>query len=323
MKKYVTNKNIKRSIIIITALTVAALMIPYAGAFGGFAGQVPGVVTGLGNSTAFTDVDNLFIYMLNESLPVGSIYMTMDIDTAGGMEAQFGGSWEVWGQGRVPVGADLSDLDFLPGMEGGSLPSAASTYSIDSLTLTQTGNVSITPGSLERINDGSALFVGDVEAGLLGTQDFISNNILLDSGHIPLHTHDYTIWQAHNNRGAGSGGSNHTIADPRSGTAVNLGASSGNWSITVRDNRLNKDGSSIGPLVHFNVEATFDLSRYAAPFANPGFTYVPPEVEYVAHTIDNENLTASGTGTVSFADDTVQPYMTVFMYKRTALAELN
>lgn len=55
--------------------------------------------------------------LLNKIYPVGSIYMsTNDISP----EDFLGGTWERWGQGRVPVGVDESDEDFeKPNLIGG------------------------------------------------------------------------------------------------------------------------------------------------------------------------------------------------------------
>lgn len=47
--------------------------------------------------------------ILNLVYPVGSIYMSVnDVDPS----TFLGGTWERWGQGRVPVGVDASDADF-------------------------------------------------------------------------------------------------------------------------------------------------------------------------------------------------------------------
>ena len=49
--------------------------------------------------------------------PVGSIYMCAEYKNP---HEFLGGTWVEWGQGRVPVGVDISDTDFkTPGKEGG------------------------------------------------------------------------------------------------------------------------------------------------------------------------------------------------------------
>jgi hypothetical protein len=44
--------------------------------------------------------------------PVGSIYMSATMNSAAQVEAAFGGTWEAWGAGRVPVGVDASQSEF-------------------------------------------------------------------------------------------------------------------------------------------------------------------------------------------------------------------
>lgn len=53
--------------------------------------------------------DRLGELTLNTMYPIGAIYMST-ADTDPGLV--FGGTWERWGNGRVPVGVDESDGDF-------------------------------------------------------------------------------------------------------------------------------------------------------------------------------------------------------------------
>lgn len=47
--------------------------------------------------------------IINVLYPVGKIHMTTDSTNPA---AYFGGTWVQWGQGRVPVGYDTTDVDF-------------------------------------------------------------------------------------------------------------------------------------------------------------------------------------------------------------------
>ena len=47
-----------------------------------------------------------------ELYPVGSIYMSATLSTPEQVQAVFGGTWEAWGSGKVPVGVDSADSDF-------------------------------------------------------------------------------------------------------------------------------------------------------------------------------------------------------------------
>lgn len=46
---------------------------------------------------------------LDTIYPIGSIYMSIDSTNPSSL---FGGAWEPWGTGKVPVGVDLNDTDF-------------------------------------------------------------------------------------------------------------------------------------------------------------------------------------------------------------------
>ena len=47
--------------------------------------------------------------ILDAVYPIGSIYMSISPTNPGSL---FGGTWEVWGAGRVPVSVDANDKDF-------------------------------------------------------------------------------------------------------------------------------------------------------------------------------------------------------------------
>ncbi len=47
--------------------------------------------------------------LLNNVYPVGSIYMSVNSTNPSSL---FGGTWEAWGAGKVPVGVNANDTDF-------------------------------------------------------------------------------------------------------------------------------------------------------------------------------------------------------------------
>lgn len=56
--------------------------------------------------------------ILDAVYPIGSIYMSVSPTDPGSL---FGGTWEVWGAGRVPVSVDAKDKDFnAAGKTGGT-----------------------------------------------------------------------------------------------------------------------------------------------------------------------------------------------------------
>lgn len=61
-----------------------------------------------------TAVHHLLSEILLAVYPVGSVYITTspDYDTKEKMQNHFGGIWEEWGQGRVPVGIDAAQSEF-------------------------------------------------------------------------------------------------------------------------------------------------------------------------------------------------------------------
>ena len=73
---------------------------------------VQGVIENSMDSNSTTDAPSIAAvknYILNFIHPVGSIYMSVNDTNPGDV---FGGTWEQWGSGRVPVGVDMSDSDF-------------------------------------------------------------------------------------------------------------------------------------------------------------------------------------------------------------------
>ena len=65
-------------------------------------------------------------YVYNNENPlmvshVGQVIMSTTLDTAAKVKALYGGTWQAWGKGRVPVGVDPNDADFdTPNKTGGS-----------------------------------------------------------------------------------------------------------------------------------------------------------------------------------------------------------
>ena len=65
-------------------------------------------------------------YVYNQEQPimvshVGQVIMSTTLDTADKVAKVYGGKWEAWGAGRVPVGVNASDSDFsTPGKTGGA-----------------------------------------------------------------------------------------------------------------------------------------------------------------------------------------------------------
>ena len=54
-------------------------------------------------------MDDIYASNLDKTYPVGSIYMSVNNTNPSTL---FGGTWEAWGSGRVPVGVNASDANF-------------------------------------------------------------------------------------------------------------------------------------------------------------------------------------------------------------------
>ena len=73
------------------------------------ASEIPTSISDLGKVTS-SDID--WSTVMNVIYPVGSIYMSATMSTVEQVQTALGGTWVVWGAGRVPVGVDASDADF-------------------------------------------------------------------------------------------------------------------------------------------------------------------------------------------------------------------
>ena len=109
--------------------------------------------------------------------PVGSIYMTVDKDRD--PSTFLGGTWERWGQGRVPVGVDENDTIFATaGKEGGEKQHTLTT----SETPTHTHDISVKP---DRSGYGGSIYI-TTERGsyvkYLPTANSTNNRIGLEAG---------------------------------------------------------------------------------------------------------------------------------------------
>lgn len=68
---------------------------------------------GTSDSNISIDTTSLLVKaMLNLIYPVGSIYISVYDSTADMVQNRFGGTWEAWGAGRVPVGVDTTQTEF-------------------------------------------------------------------------------------------------------------------------------------------------------------------------------------------------------------------
>ena len=112
-------------------------------------------------------------YVYNNEQPlmpshVGQVIMSTTLDTAAKVQAIYGGTWEAWGAGRVPVGVDPNDTDFnAPNKTGGS-KTVSCTFTIGyteyygSICATSLRAYKrVDGGYAPAVRDGSASFAGN------------------------------------------------------------------------------------------------------------------------------------------------------------------
>ena len=109
--------------------------------------------------------------------PVGSIYMTVDKDKD--PAAFLGGTWERWGQGRVPVGVDENDTIF---EEAGKTGGEKQHTLTQSETPTHTHDISVKP---DRSGYGGSIYITTEQGSYvkyLPTANSTNNRIGLEAG---------------------------------------------------------------------------------------------------------------------------------------------
>lgn len=190
--------------------------------------------------------------------PVGSIYFSIEDNTAAKVQSRFGGTWVAFGSGRTLVGVNTNDTDYN--------------------TVSKTGGAkthSITVGNLPAHNHPIPALGGSTAA-----KDNVGQ--ARSSG---AHTHRIV---------GGTNGSTHLMS------------SKGNYSSTY------SDGSKWGPWFGGGYDASDNV--YAASAGAHTHTLNIPSLS-VSTNASNTNGCTNCSGT---ALDTKDPYITVYMWKRTA-----
>ena len=217
---------------------------------------------------------------VQEIYPVGSIYTSIDSTNPSSL---FGGTWEAFGTGKTLVGVDTSDTSFD--------------------TVEETGGAktkSYTP------------------AGTIG-------NTTLTTDQIPSHTHNYVKATGVGNHTLTTSeipSHNHTVYALAAGTMstpYHLGMQGdGNFVMYDKNGSAKWDSGTNGSGSSFR---TFDLGRDGTTSSNGGggSHNHPLNTSTVASvaTGGGGSHTHSFTGTAT-SIDVVQPYITVYMWKRTA-----
>jgi len=347
-------KSIRRWAATATLLAAALIMlVPYVSAR--YAERVPGIAADLIDEPQ-VEVDNLFIYLMNQSMPVGTIYMTTKIpyamiaDVPGGedpdnsMEAHFGGAWAAWGKGRVPVGVNDNPALYTGviaeanvDVPGGGLANinTEKTANPFSVSLSVTGNILLTQGGPMTYSDNGVTINGG--AAPSGSQSFTSK-FQMKSDYLPTHNHSATMWVSNTQYKNGTDkvcGGKHLLAvtdssanttSPASDTGIADNASylvkPGGWDITLH----NAGSASVPEIEVTTVLNLSDATHYSASLTKPTVNYSKkPDAIHTPQAVTPASiaaLSATANSVLTYTDKTIQPYRTVYMYKRTALADL-
>jgi len=243
--------------------------------------------------------------------PVGDIWMTVsDTDP----NEVYGGEWERWGQGRVPVGVGDGDDGVNPprtfeedetgGWYGGTdIPAEVTLSGVPVIGTIPTsgfsGAVTLSNGTVTVDNTGNIL---------AGAPEITNADHKLTVAEMPAHSHQFRERTGGSAAGNGGGfqlwdGYNYSAwrgaANPTSavaGTYFEIAANGGDG-VHKHANTVTK-----GTL------ETVDHNHTASVGTATSHT--------LSVTASGTQLTATGTGTATIADATVQPYITCYMWKR-------
>lgn len=348
MKKFLTAKNRKRLAVAATLLVLVVLMafgVPYAVAK--YIEATQPINTGI-SGVSNADMNALITLIMNERYPKGSIYMTTDPT---GPDASVPGTWELWGQGMVPVGVDnvtdngalakgnwLYDLSGNPltyvdpavidfrsaGLTGGSLTGSGAIKVTATGSIGVTGNIYLKPGGLTLDANSGKVSLSDAVISLKSGTVY-SDAVRLGASQLPRHRHEtssITTMLRDLDSGSQSGIKRLAYATNASGTTTwppgydsSKPADRSLWG--VYDTSTSPAATEDIPSLGFAV----DLSNFTAGFSpypagtitNPPFNYDDQEIDVAA-----SKLTTSGFITSSVTDETLQPYVTCYMFRRAS-----
>lgn len=249
------------------------------------------------------DAHEMLANIFNAIYPVGSIYMSAELDTPAKVMEKFGGTWVAWGQGRVPVGVGTADGKTFAANETGGKKDA------------------IIPS-----HSHSATFAGTA----------VGNHTHTGPSHThtgPSHTHTVSGTAAsageHNHTATISvvaAGTHHHTVKTRTIAASGSGVRSAAWpQDTMYSDSYNVYTSDSGSHTHSasgsikNAGAHQHSVTGTAAAAGTGATGAAGN----GATSAAGGHTPAGTVTVasngeSVTDKNLQPYITCFMYRRVA-----
>jgi len=297
-------------LLLVLAMALSVKVLPYTNAK--YVSNIPNVpggadpiktgISGISND----DMDTLLRIMMNARYPVGSLYITTSVATAEGMTALFGGGWTPYGGGRALVGFT------------GSMPATGGS------AIGGNGGMNATIRIAGDVDANKALLDGRGWWSTVGTLGVTSYPVTLrnptgtmtQNWSMPLVNHTHTL----NINGITTASSNlgsRTQVSPCCSSNENM-ATGNNGTGTVT---TNPKGS--GTPVTFT-------SAYPNLTNAPSYTYPTYSLTNPSWNAPQLQNTISGLPmpfsydklTFTIPDKTLQPYVTVYMYVRSALAPM-
>lgn len=247
-----------------------------------------------------TQINSLNHNIFNMIYPVGSIYMSVNSTNPGDL---FGGTWVSWGSGRVPVGVNADDSNFdTVEKSGGESTHTLTTDEMAKHTHTFTGSaVTSGTGGVAHTHSIPSLS-GDFTYDIFNHIHNVSGNVAANGNH----THTLNPLKLIKDGGSGTA-KNRVVGNP---TTSGASASSGNYGTSLAGSHnhslnLNTSTASILSMIPTSGDIRTNASTSGAASAT-------------SHT---HSVTAKGTNSNTgsgSAHNNLQPYITCYMWKRTA-----
>ena len=239
--------------------------------------------------------------IVDKIYPVGSIYMSVTDSTAAQVEARFGGTWVAFGTGKTLVGVDSNDSDFNTVEETGGTKSNSYTPSGSNADVTLTAAQSGLPKHKHPIGSHTHTYskTKNVTNGSSGS----TGDWTLTVNQIPSHYHVQALGTNQGVVGSGSYRTNTQVSGEYT-TAVAIATAYQQTTLSTGGGKAHNHSlnSHTHGLMFGDTQTTgisiSDTSDVSASDATA-----------------SHNHTFTGTAANI---STVQPYITVYMYKRTA-----
>lgn len=241
--------------------------------------------------------------------PVGSIYISVTDDTVAKVEARYGGTWEVFGSGKTLVGVNSSDTDFSTVEKtGGSKSQDYTPAGSTSGFGVSGGDIPYTPAGS---NSGAAVAFNAVSLPHSGGAVHNTTLTAAQTG-LPSHTHGITKnfnFTVGGLNGSGISGIPNGVSGWRGPGGV--GFERAEWTV-ISINSVAAANATSAHSHGFTQPSAHSFTPSTKSVTQPTFKGTAATLKHT-HTVTQSTFTGT-KATLSH----LQPYVTVYMYKRTA-----